>query len=324
MSATDDATSTTDDATDETPVRAAAVDATERRGGWDPDIDARMAALESPVRDLLDPSLETLAGADRITLVPDAHYPFHPSSGMVTDPAVIGSIVSRLERRTDAAVAVAGASDERISVDRTAEYLGYASLLERFDAEFVDLADESRTDDICVVDGSPVALSVPERLVGSTVVVVPSLRPTEDGPVAGAMRTLAALGDATADPERVPVAATRIIDPAVSVLDATTAYGGDPAAGNALFAGAAPAVDAVASSLLGRSLEPDAALQTARGDAGPVTVEGDGVDFERLRERIPDGDLPPSDEPHPAVSTAYRVYAAVAGDAVPPQLEGGR
>jgi len=57
---------------------------------------------------------------------------------MVTDPAVIGSIVSRLERRTDADIAVAGASDERISVARTAEYLGYASLLERFGAEFVD------------------------------------------------------------------------------------------------------------------------------------------------------------------------------------------
>jgi len=98
-----------------------------------------MAALESPVRDVLEPSLETLAAADRLTLVPDAHYPFHPSSGMVTDPAVIGSIVSRLERRTDADIAVAGASDdERISVARTAEYLGYASLLERFGAEFVD------------------------------------------------------------------------------------------------------------------------------------------------------------------------------------------
>jgi len=80
---------------------------------------------------------------------------------MVTDPAVIGSIVSRLERRTDADIAVAGASDERISVARTAEYLGYASLLERFGAEFVDLADESRTEDICTVGGSPVALSVP-------------------------------------------------------------------------------------------------------------------------------------------------------------------
>ena len=306
------------------PVRAAAVDTAERRGGWIPDVDARMADLGSPVRDVLEPSLETLADADRITVVPDAHYPFHPSSGMVTDPAVVGSVVSRLERRTDAEVAVAGASDDRIDFDRTAEYLGYASLLERFDADLVDLADEPRTEDICAVDGRPVALSVPDRLAESAVVVVPSLRPTEDGPVAGAIRTLAALVDSDEESDYSPVAATRIVEPAVAVLDATTAYGGDPAAGDALFAGPAPAVDAVATSLLGRSLETDDALRTARGDAGPVAVEGGDLDFERLRERFPDGDLPPADDTHPAVSTAYRVYATVAGDAVPPQLEGGR
>ncbi|SEV82465.1 DUF362 domain-containing protein [Natrinema salifodinae] len=306
-------------------IRAAGVDAADRRGGWNPDVDARMDALESPVRDVFEAAVESVAGAERITVVPDAHYPFHPSSGMVTDPAVVGSIVARLERRTDADVAVAGASDERISFDRTAAYLGYADLLERFDATLVDLADDDRVDEICNVDGSPVSVSVPTRLVDDAVIPVPSLRPTESGPVAGAMRTLASLVDCADEPERVPVAATRAVEPAVAVLDATTAYGGDPVAADALFAGGAPAVDAVATSLLGRSLDGDPALELARGpDAEPVAVEGTGIDFDRLRERLPDGDVPPADDPHPAVTTAYRVYAAVAGDAVPPQLEGGR
>jgi len=110
----------------------------------------------------------------------------------------------------------------------------------------------------------------------------------------------------------------------VAVIDATTAYGGEPVAANVLFAGTPSAVDAVASSLLGRSLEADDALKTVREDEEPVSVESETVDFDRLRATIPDGDLPPPDSPHPAVSTAYRVYAAVAGDAVPPQLEGGR
>ncbi|MDF9745988.1 DUF362 domain-containing protein [Natrinema salsiterrestre] len=305
------------------PVRAAAVDGADRRG-WVPDIDARMAALESPVRDVLGPALETLADADRITVVPDAHYPFHPSSGIVTDPAVVGSVVARLERRTDAEIAVAGASDERISFDRTAAYLGYASLLERFDATLVDLADDARTEEVCAIDERPIPLSVPDRLVESRVVVVPSLRPTEDGPVAGAMRTLGSLVECDAAPSRAPVAATRVLDPAVAVLDATIAYGGDPVAANTLFAGSADAVDAVATSLLGRSIESDDALETVRGDEGPVAVDGADVDLERLRDRIPTGGLPPADDTHPALSAAYRVYAAVAGDAVPPQLEGGR
>ena len=305
------------------PVRAAAVDAADRRGGWVPDVDARLAALESPVRALLEPSLEALADADRITLVPDAHYPFHPSSGMVTDPAVVGAMVALLESETAAEIAVAGASDDTISFDRTAEYLGYTSLLERVDATLVDLAAESRIEEDRLIDGTSVALSIPERLVESAVVVVPSLRPTADGPVAGAMRTLAALVDSGVASELGPVAATRVIEPAAALVDGTTAYGGEPVAADVLFAGSPSAVDAVASSLLGRSLEADTALKTARADEGPVSVAGD-VDFGRLRDRIPDGDLPPPDDPHPAVTGAYRVYAAVAGDAVPPQLEGGR
>lgn len=309
----------------QTTVRAAIIDTVDRRGGWIPDVDARMAAVESAVRDVLEPSLETLAAAERLTLVPDAHYPFHPSAGVVTDPAVVGSIVGHLERRTAADVAVAGASTEHIEFDRIADYLGYSSLLERFDATLVDLADEPHTDDICAVDGSPIALSVADRLIDSTVVVVPSLRPTEDGPAAGAMRTLATMVQCDDETERTPVAATRSVEPAAAVLDATTAYGGDPVATNALFAGPPLAVDAVATSLLGRPLETDEALKTARGaDDGPVSVEGNDVDLETIRERVPDGELPPSNESHPAVSTAYRVYAAVAGDAVPPQLERGR
>ncbi|WP_408957978.1 DUF362 domain-containing protein [Natrinema sp. 74] len=315
--------SATDDATDATRVRAVDVDA-DRCGGWTPDTDTRMAALEEPVRELLAPSLESLAAADRITLVPDAHYPFHPSAGTVTDPAVIGALVAQLERETDAAIAIAGASDDRMAFDRTAGYLGYASLCDRFDADLVDLATESRTEAVNTVDGHPVALSIPDRLTDSTVVAVPSLRPTEAGPVAGAMRTLAGLVDRDGDPDRTPVAMTRTVAPELAVLDATTAYDGDPVAANTLFAGAVPTVDAVATFLLGRSPEADAALEAVRGpEAEPVTVEGD-VDFDRLRARIGDGDLPPADETHPAVTTAYRVYAAVAGDAVPPQLEGDR
>ncbi|WP_254530966.1 DUF362 domain-containing protein [Natrinema gelatinilyticum] len=309
----------------EARVRAVAVDAAGRHGGWIPDVDGRLAALEEPVRTLLEPDLETVSSADRITLVPDAHYPFHPSSGMVTDPAVIGAIVATLRRQTDADIAVAGASDSRTAFDRTARYLGYVDLLEQFDAELVDLADEPRIEYVRSVDGRSVSLSVPNRLVESTVSVVPSLRPTENGPVAGAMRTLSSLVTGADDPDRVPVATTRIVEPALAIVDATTVYGGEPATANTLLAGAAPAVDAVATSLLGRSPGADAALESVRGaDAESVTVVGSTVDFDRLRTLVPDGDLPPADETHPAVTTAYRIYATVAGDAVPPQLEGRR
>ncbi|WP_121744949.1 DUF362 domain-containing protein [Natronorubrum halophilum] len=312
-------------------VRVAAVDGSDRRGGWRPDVDARLAALESPVREVLEPYASSLTETDRITLVPDAHYPFHPSTGMVTDPAVVGSIAGHLERWSEANVAVAGASDDRIAFDRTAEYLDYPSVVERFNADVVDLAEESRRDIVVALADDRISVSVPERLLESTVVVVPTLRPSEDGPVAGGIRTLGSHVTAVADTDLTAVAAMQAVEPAVSVLDATTAYGGDPVAADTLFAGPTPRIDAIGTSLLDRSIEEDPALRRAFGDEDPsVTLEngangsGPDVDLTALRRRLPDGELPPPDDTHPAVTTAYRLYAAVAGDAVPPQLESKR
>ena len=307
-------------------VRVAGVDAPDRRGGWVTDADRRLETVEPPVRSVLEPHAGSLTTTDRITLVPDAHYPFHPSSGMITDPVVVAAIAATLEDWTDADVAVAGASDDRIAFDRTADYLSYESALESVDADLVDLAEESRRDEVVTVDGDAVSASIPERLLESTVVAVPTLRPTEAGPVAGGMRALGRLVTSVADADQTAVAATRAVDPALSVLDATTAYGGDPIAADALFAGPTPAVDAIGSSLLERSIEEDPALRVILDDDPAITVEGsaddsDGVDLAALRRRLPDGELPPPDDTHPAVTTAYRLYAAVAGDAVPPQLE---
>ncbi|WP_440772677.1 DUF362 domain-containing protein [Natronorubrum sp. DTA28] len=311
-------------------VHVAGVDATDRRGGWIADTDARLASFESATRSVLEPYVSSLTAADRITVVPDAHYPFHPSTGMVTDPAVVGSIADHIAGWTEADVAVAGASDDRIAFDRTADYLSYPDIVERFGAEVVDLADESRRNSVVTVDDEQVSVSVPERLLESTVLVVPTLRPTETGPVAGGMRALGRLVSSAADADSTAVAATRTIEPALSVLDATTAYAGDPIAADALFAGPTQQVDAIASSLLERSIEEDPVLRAAFGVDDPsITVEnaggsGDDVDLTALRRRLPNGGLPPRDETHPAVTLAYRLYARVAGDAVPPQLESGR
>lgn len=323
-------------ASSSSPVRATGVDDTDRRGGWTPDVDTRMARLEAAVRDVLAPALESdtrsaALNADRIAIVPDAHYPFHPSTGMVTDPAVVGALVAHLEERTDADIAVVGATDEYIDFDRTAQYLGYPALLERFDADLVDLADEAGTEDVYEIDDQSILLSVPERFAESTVVTVPTLRPTETGAIAGGMRRLGSLVDRPGETGAVTgisaAAATRAVEPAVSVMDATIAYGGDPYASNALFAGTTPAVDAIGTSLLGRSIEEDDALRRTVGtDDAPVALErvgpgDDDLDISAIRQQLSGGELPPSDATHPAVTAAYRLYATVGGDAVPPQLE---
>ncbi|OIB57175.1 DUF362 domain-containing protein [Natrialba sp. SSL1] len=330
-------------------VRGALVDTDDHRGGWTPTLDARLSALESPVGEALGPVLESVADEpDRITIVPDAHYPFHPSTGMVTDPAVVGAVLDHLSWRTDADLAVAGVSTECMPFERTAEYLGYPDLCERTGADLVDLAsdgdDGDTTRQVFPVDDRSVAVSVPERLREDTVLVLPSLRPTDEGAVAGGMRTLGRFADAVAEPAPTAVAATRAIEPASCLLDATTAYGDEPYAANALFAGPTPVVDALGASLFGTgfddravALAPDATesvtgVEPGSGSTPQIRVEPVGRaatestdDFEAqldtLRARLEGGALPPSDDTHPAVSIAYRLYAAVGGDAVPPQLE---
>ncbi|ELY95285.1 hypothetical protein C482_16608 [Natrialba chahannaoensis JCM 10990] len=318
-------------------------------GSWTPSLDERLSALESPVGEALGPVLESIADEpDRITVVPDAHYPFHPSTGMVTDPAVVGAVLDHLSWRTDADLAVAGVSTECMPFERTAEYLGYPDLCERTGAELVDLAPDSPDGDftrqVFPVDDRSVAVSVPEQLHEDTVLVVPSLRPTDEGNVAGGMRTLGGFADAVAESAPTAVAATRAIEPACCLFDAMTAYGDEPYAANALFAGPTPVVDALAASLFGAGfddrvieLAPDATesatgVEPRSGSSPQIRVEAVGrtatdpaVDFgaqlDTLETRLKGGTLPPSDETHPAVSIAYRLYAAVGGDAVPPQLE---
>ncbi|ELY48944.1 DUF362 domain-containing protein [Natronolimnohabitans innermongolicus] len=306
-------------------VHLAGVETPNRQGGWAPDVDRRLATLESPIRSVLEGHASSLTAGDRITLVPDTHYPFHPSSGMVTDPAVVGSIADRLSDWTDAEIGIAGATDDRIAFDRTAEYLGYPAIADRFDADLVDLADDDHRDTVVTVGDERVSIAVPERLLESTVVLVPTLRPTEDGPVSGGLRTLGRLVGSVADADDAAVAAERAVKPDLSVLDATIAYGGDPVAADALFAGPAAQIDAVGSSLLSRAVEEDPVLRrTVEAAEESVTVESvtdePAVDLASLRRRIPEGGLPPRDEVNPLVTTAYRVYAAVAGDAVPPQF----
>lgn len=307
-------------------VRLAAVDGADRHYGWQPGIDTRLAVLESPVGALLDHHRESLAAADRVALVPDAQYPFHPSTGMVTDPAVIGAIATWVDREIGADLAVVGRTDDRIAFRRTVEYLGYEGLLERFDADLVDVADDDipHSNEYGAVDGRSVPLSVPDPLRESTVIVVPTLRPTADGPLAGGLRTLAPLVSRSADPTLAAVAGTRAVDPALAVLDGAVAYGSDPVATNVLAAGPVPAVDAVGSSLLGRTADEDDVIAGfPAGSETAVTIENpDDLDLSSVRDRLADGRLPPADDTHPAVAAAYRLYATVSGDVVPPQLEG--
>ncbi|RQH00361.1 DUF362 domain-containing protein [Natrarchaeobius oligotrophus] len=308
--------------------RRVCVAAADESGGWTPDVRERTAAFARPVEAVLEATADSIvADDDGVTIVPDAHYPFHPSTGVVTDPAVVGAICRFLTDRTGTDLSVAVAGSEHVDVDRTAAFLGYPELVDRFDAALFDPADEPRTTVVRDVGGRSVSTSIPTRLLDERVIVVPTLRPTRTGQFAGVTRTLSRFDDRSDGSPEATIAAADAIEPALAVLDATTAYGDDPHATNAVFAGPAASVDAVGASLLGRSIDEDPVLKPTLETEPPVEIEriGSGaVDVESIRDRLSGGRLPATGDAHPAVTAAYRLYAAVGRDAVPPQLEGGR
>ncbi len=60
----------------------------------------------------------------------------------------------------------------------------------------------------------------------------------------------------------------------------------------------------------------------ARIDVERVGPEARTLDVEAIGDRLSGGELPPDGDMHPVVTAAYRLYAAAGRDAVPPQLEG--
>lgn len=289
---------------------------------WSPDHNDRREAITQALDTLLDigdTGIDEIDPTEPVAIVPDVHYPFHPSTGMVTDPAVVDSLLETLET-TD--VAIAGVADPRIDLERCWEYLGWDHVTNR--EKMVDLAAEPTVRRQARVGTESVAVDIPTPLLERTVIVVPTLRPTRAGPVAGGMRTLARSigGDDDQSPTAEEIAATTAtVDPACTLLDATIAFAGEPAATGTLLGGESIAVDAVGSTLLGRDPADDPAIAQAAAQAGGRSISVSGVDLSALEASLPSGSLPPATESNPLVPAAYRLYAAVSGDAVPPQLE---
>ncbi len=287
-----------------------ALEAESRR--WTPSLERRVLAIKPALRELATTGVFDEIG-DRLTLIPDVHYPFHPSSGMVTDPAVVAALIEVLDAD---AITVAGVSDPHIDLERCWSYLGW----EGISTSRVDLGTSPTTSGEVRLGDELVSVAVPEILLETSVVPVPTLRPTREGPVAGALRTLA-LGVGDGEPtDEVIAATTRLVDPVCTLLDSTVAFAGEPAATGALLAGDPVAVDAVAATVLELAPADDRAIALSC-EEDRLSVSVSGIELADLRTALPSGSLPPATETHPIVPAAYRIYAATSGDAIPPQLE---
>lgn len=271
--------------------------------------DSTMAAIDAALTSLL---ADCAPEQDEVLVVPDVHYPFHPTTGLVTNPNVVETLVEALSPRTHVTLGL----PPSLWVEDTTTFLGYDALADRTGVETLPLADAPTVERTARIGDQYRTVEIPEPLDTRPVVVVPTLRTT---PALGAAMVTTALGaglgDGAPDPDDV-VAATAICDPVFVLLDGTYTYTGAPHRGQFLLAGTdAPAVDRAAAGIVGRSSADEPSLSPFGREQEAI----EGLDTEELAAELPSERVERGDPPA-VVAAGYRLYARVTGDLVPPQF----
>lgn len=229
-----------------------------------------------------------LDAADRVLLLPDTHYPFHFSTGLVTAPGVVRAACRLVEREADATAVIGCTGGEHADPERCGRFLGYERIAEEEDAELRHLPADG---------GEP----LPD---GTAVFNLPTVRAEEGGTAsANLRRAFGSAGEAAAP------------GPVRSVLDGTYSYTGTPQ--RSLFVAASRdvgALDRWAVDLLSEPNDADA--------AGVESVaEPRSVSTADLRERFGvSRSFEVPDALDDAMGAGYRLYGRLTGDAVPPQF----
>ncbi|AUV82745.1 hypothetical protein C2R22_14740 [Salinigranum rubrum] len=289
---------------------------TDVRGRVLPELDRE--TIRPTVSTLFDRQLDTGWSPDGVLVVPDVHYPFHPSTGLVTNPDVVDAVVAELRDRTDAPVAL-GVTSTDDTGRQTAEWIGYSSVVERHDVDVVDLHDESATTQVAPAAHEPVRVDLPAPLADRAVVNVPTVRSDPELSLVAASANLALAGNET-NPRSGMRAVPAAVDPVVTLVDGTYTHVGGTRASQFLLAGDHRAVDLVLREAVD-SVEDLPYLDSEGVDTADRLTLG-GIALDEITESLGgapsrrDGDSEPGD----VMQAGYRLYARLSGDLLPPQM----
>lgn len=283
------------------------------------------SAVREGVAAVADPVLDRLDAPESVVVVPDAHYPYHPSTGMTTNPAVVEGVFAALATRypgTDRVLAVR--SDPGIDTARTVRYLGFDGVADTVDADLTVLDDA----DTASVETSAGRRAVPAPLADAAVLLVPTARADGALGMFGGLALAARAADADPSTAGSVGHVLEAVAPAGTVVDATYTFTDRPARTRVLLGDAdVRAADRALAQLLRVDADqvPGLAARTASGSSHDTTNRTDaavsGLDIDSIAATLPAGNPPESTEPHPLVRVGYGLYTRVSGDIYPPQLE---
>lgn len=275
------------------------------------------ATIQAAVGTLLAPHRDALAG-ESVLVVPDVHYPYHPSTGLVSHPDVVAAVVAEVRKVAGPDVAVGCRSSPVVETDTALRILGYHRLAEQRDLQVVQLDAVDAVPRQASLHDGEVPVSLPRPLDEAAVVVVPTLRTDPETGVALGMATLARTIDPDATTPEEVWAAVTLCSPAVTLLDGSYTYLDEPRRSEFLLAGSdIVAVDAAVARAVGRS--PSYLDERAIRDMG-AAYEVEGLSLDAATGDLPTSAGRRSGGPDRLMRTAYRWYARLAGDGVPPQF----
>jgi len=295
--------------------------------------DCSRAAIASGVAELIADLREAVAGLESVVVVTDAYYPHHESTGLVTNPAVVAALCRELTPLVDR-LHVLPAIGEQASASIVLDALGYDDVAADTGASVLS-PDECPTleQSVSVSDGGgnpeQVAVSLPAPLLDAAVVFVSTLRRNGDGMISPTARTVNPLlsisdGQSIVDRSVATAVTTELLAPELGVLDGTYVFTGRPRRARFLVGTTEPAtLDAVGTAILGADRYGIDGLRST--DDRPYVA---GLSIEALGRELSGGTSvmgpllgrvsSPSGGGDELTARAYRAYARLAGDIVPP------
>ncbi|MGM0718760.1 MAG: DUF362 domain-containing protein [Halobacteriota archaeon] len=271
--------------------------------------------------DISDSIVDVLSAAaldcpGRVILIPDVHYPYHPSTGTVTNSDTVESVANYLlESGGVERVEVARPATSWDDDESCATYLGYDRTVDRSHVRYFDPDSEPQVSRTVTVKDQETVVTAPLPVLENAL-VVPTLRRTADATLVGCFDRLAAtaLGREPTAFEIDSFAAAA--DPIGAILDATYSYGGTPHKTRAVLASDdAFAVERVAAYLLGL----DTSVLPVGATEGDQPTRVYGLDAHELAAAIPDEPISEG-TPSRLMKSGYQLYTRVTGDQLPPQL----
>lgn len=248
--------------------------------------------------------------SETVTVVIDAHYPFHPSSGLVTNPAVVAGVIDHLTQQGHDVdiVAVTARWNDPAGCLR---YLGYESIIDTPGVAVIEPRSGSRTTRTVHIDEETLVIGVPTSL-NRDIVCLPTLRPgyPPAHPVGSWLLAQAALDREPTMNECIAYGAS--IE-ATGLLDATYAAFDTPKRLQSIFA----STDFAALDYVADTFEKGTHSSVVKA-LHPQPPRLIGVNPEEIAEPVTGQRTPP--ETSSVISRGYQAYASMSGDLIPPQL----